>query len=142
MSRDQQLLVFEKFNQADTSITRKFGGTGLGLTICREILRLMNSELHLESTLGLGTRIWFKLQLKTCTESEDRVEELPKTIKVILIGDNDPVITMVGEILNNWKVPFIAGNHENLNKIIGSELKNEGGIVFISNFLENNKLSQ
>ncbi len=141
MTRDQQLLVFEKFTQADASTTRKFGGTGLGLTICREILRLMDSELHLESTLGLGTRMWFNLQLKTCTEEESRVEELPKEIRVILIGENDPVISLIGEILNTWKISFISTAIENYENIIYSALNNggakeDGAIILISNFID------
>ncbi len=56
MTKEQQLNVFAAFTQADVSITRKYGGTGLGLTISTKFLELMGSKLELESQKGRGTR--------------------------------------------------------------------------------------
>lgn len=55
--------LFIPFSQADSSITRRFGGTGLGLVICRDLLQLMNSELKINSQLNQGTVISFELPL-------------------------------------------------------------------------------
>lgn len=61
--KDKQQKVFESFTQADASTTRKFGGSGLGLTIAKDMVEAMGGELKFESTEGVGTRFWFDLLL-------------------------------------------------------------------------------
>jgi signal transduction histidine kinase len=62
--KKHQEKIFESFMQADTNTTRRFGGSGLGITISDKILQLMQSTLHVESELGKGSVFWFDLQLK------------------------------------------------------------------------------
>jgi len=69
MTKEQQLNVFAAFTQADVSITRKYGGTGLGLTISTKFLELMGSELKLESEKEKGTKFYFNLELEEVAES-------------------------------------------------------------------------
>lgn len=68
MTKEQQLNVFNAFTQADVSITRKYGGTGLGLTISTKFLELMGSELKLESQKEKGTRFYFNIVFEEVLE--------------------------------------------------------------------------
>ena len=71
MTKEQQLNVFNAFTQADVSITRKYGGTGLGLTISTKFLELMGSKLELESQKEKGTRFFFNIIFEEVLESTD-----------------------------------------------------------------------
>ncbi|MFB9136244.1 ATP-binding protein [Vibrio olivae] len=64
MTEQQQKIVFQPFVQADNTIARRYGGTGLGLTIVRDLIELMGGEFELESVTGLGTKITFTLPLE------------------------------------------------------------------------------
>lgn len=83
IAHEKQAMIFEPFTQADDSITRVYGGTGLGTTIARHLVTLMGGRIDLTSNLGVGTRFWFEIPLPHAEpRGIDLTEELTSAIKV------------------------------------------------------------
>jgi len=107
IAAERKSLIFEAFAQADSSDTRMYGGTGLGLTICASLLHLMNSKMQLQSAPGVGSTFAFDLELPVATGKREHVAEagsaeLPAQIEstsaetalrplVILLAEDNPV---------------------------------------------------
>jgi CheY-like chemotaxis protein len=88
IQNDKQKEIFEAFAQEDSSITKKYGGTGLGLTISNRLLKLGESYLKLESEVGKGSRFFFDLKLKVENNGFDE-ESLEGIKSVLVVDDND-----------------------------------------------------
>jgi PAS domain S-box-containing protein len=76
MTPDQVARIHEEFSQADSSVTRRFGGTGLGMAITRSLVMMMNGTITVESELGVGTRIKVVLPLPTSTAAAEKPPEV------------------------------------------------------------------
>ena len=93
--------IFDAFNQADTSTTRKYGGTGLGLTISYKLIKMLNGELKVESKEGKGSCFYFKIPIKKGDKGENKIEN-NNTIKEetkILLAEDNPANQMFMKVL-------------------------------------------
>lgn len=98
MTPEQQATVFDKFAQASTSTTRRYGGTGLGLPICRQLGILLGATLTMDSELGLGTSFHLagEFTVDTSVEPRHRSERPPAVAgKRVLVVDDNAVNRMV-----------------------------------------------
>tara|TARA_R110002051_G_scaffold291684_2_gene355803 strand:- start:1768 stop:5769 length:4002 start_codon:yes stop_codon:yes gene_type:complete len=99
ISPDKQHKIFDAFSQEDASTTRKFGGTGLGLTISNKLLNLMGSELELKSDQNKGSLFYFDIHLKAEQGEEEKHPENYGLKKVLVVDDNQTNRYLVKEIL-------------------------------------------
>lgn len=74
---DQQERVFHPFEQADTSTTRKYGGTGLGLTLCSQLVQKMGGRMQLESRSGTGSTFYFRLPFELSDQASKHLDAQP-----------------------------------------------------------------
>ncbi|MCW7468184.1 PAS domain-containing hybrid sensor histidine kinase/response regulator [Leptospira kanakyensis] len=91
--------IFEMFSQEDSSTTRKYGGTGLGLTITNHLLKQMNSKLQLESEFGIGSNFSFVLKMEFSNSTQEPVPKNSEESKHETIQSNHSLISIQPKIL-------------------------------------------
>lgn len=116
--KENQTKIFKAFSQEDNSTTKKFGGTGLGLTISDKLLALMDSQLKLNTEIGIGSTFYFDLELKSTNEPEEETilsntnaiviedgtlntADYSKAVKIMIVEDNKINMLLLKTIIKN-----------------------------------------
>lgn len=114
IKKEEMDSIFSAFQQADTSMTRKFGGSGLGLTIVKKLVELQGGTINVTSKKGKGTEfrvmIPYGIGNKKDLPEEDRFytpdKDLLKGIRVLVADDDETNQLLAGTILDDWKVKY------------------------------------
>ena len=102
---DRHATIFDSFTQADGSTTRKYGGTGLGTTISKQLVEMMEGEIGLESEEGKGSTFWFTALF----DRQEEKKQIPAArdldlsiLKVLIVDDNQTNRFILMEYLKSW----------------------------------------
>ena len=102
-------LIFEKFTQADSSMTRKYGGSGLGLSICKALAERMDGSVTATSTLGLGSTFTVRLPLVRSHQDAPVTKEAMRqrdACGVLIVDDYEPNVLVVSTLLDQMGVSY------------------------------------
>ena len=112
INEQQQARLFQSFTQADSSMARKYGGTGLGLTISQRLVEMMGGEIQLHSNVGQGSVFRFELQLQRVEDAQDYqlVEGFGK-LHTLVVDDNPTNREILDYWLRSWGMaPVMASS--------------------------------
>ncbi|MCX8027014.1 MAG: response regulator [Thermodesulfovibrionales bacterium] len=132
ISQEKQETIFDSFIQEDGSISRRYGGTGLGLTICKNLVQLMGGNIWVESEVGKGSSFYFTLPFKIGkkpAKKEDSLEDVKdllstsKTIKILLAEDNEINKVLTKRVLekHGFTVKTVSSGSEVLETLSNNE---------------------
>ncbi|MGR8929292.1 MAG: EAL domain-containing protein [Gammaproteobacteria bacterium] len=126
---DQQENIFDSFTQSDGSTTRRYGGTGLGLTISRQLVELMGGSMHLESRLGRGSRFYFAVEFALGLQVDRSPAESVdlQGINVLVIDDNRKYRELIGDELRQWgaRVATVDSGMAALEQLLEAAVAND-----------------
>ncbi|MCP3899377.1 MAG: response regulator [Desulfobacteraceae bacterium] len=113
IEKDKIDTLFESFTQADTSITRNYGGTGLGLTIASQLAELMNGKICVKSEVGKGSNFYFTIDFEKQKNAKQKIiltDEIKDT-KILIVDDNYTNHQIFKEYINLLNCPSDGANN-------------------------------
>ncbi|NQZ24337.1 MAG: response regulator [Colwellia sp.] len=136
MTPEQQAKLFQSFSQADNSITRKYGGTGLGLTISKKLTELMQGEIWVESEAGVGSTFHFTAQLgkqKNGMSQRLPVEADLGVLRILIVDDNATAREILSTILSGFGFQVDQANtgDQALGLLKSADLNDPYDLVFM-----------
>lgn len=134
---EKHALIFDEFTQADNSTTRKYGGTGLGLTITRQLVEMMDGSIGVDSQLGQGADFWFRIPYEqassvdvewkeSCTVAADDASPDRKraAFMQVLVAEDNPLNRLFMEkMLEGFGFTQIDMAHDGAQALIASQAK-------------------
>jgi two-component system, sensor histidine kinase and response regulator len=130
LTPEQQALLFRSFQQADSSITRRYGGTGLGLAISKNLARLMGGEVGVQSRFGEGSTFWFTVRAGV-------VHHTGHTVPAGLTSEGAPLDMVLPAGPEGTRVLLVEDNE--INQLVAQELLGDAG--YIVEVAENGKIA-
>jgi two-component system, sensor histidine kinase and response regulator len=121
--REKQKIIFDPFTQADSSTTRKYGGTGLGLTISARLIEMMGGKIWLESGVGKGSQFHFTSRMLShgdvMTIGVIAPPEILRSVKVLVVDDNRTNRRILERMLQRWEMnsTSVEGGEEALAEL-------------------------
>lgn len=112
IAQEAQENIFQPFVQADNSTTRRFGGTGLGLTICRRIVELMKGKISVRSRPGHGSTFWFTVTLSLADSTIEQQQES------LTLAQTSPAIDNPSEFESNMRILVVEDNNDNRDLLL------------------------
>ncbi len=110
LSKEQIDKLFKSFSQADGSTTRKYGGTGLGLVISKQLTELMNGKIWVESVLGVGSCFKFEIELEDKNKDEFHIS-LFNGKKALIVDDSPSWLDILQHLLNKFGIDVITSSN-------------------------------
>ncbi len=134
--KDKQSLVFDQFTQASSDTSRRFGGTGLGLAIIKRLLEIMGSRIFLDSTLGSGSKFYFKLSFqegeKVIDSSKDNITDMVdqiRSLNILSVDDNHMNRLVLEKFFKKWEIKNVSA--ESGQQAINLLLKDDFDLILL-----------